>query len=58
MWGRAAEAELNATPYSIRFYRKLGFVPISSEFTLRGCRATRMALWLPAEKLGCEIRDQ
>ena len=40
--------ELNATPNSVHFYRSLGFVPISKEFQFRGCRATRMACWLPA----------
>ena len=47
--------ELNATPYSVPFYRAQGFVTLSGEFTLRGCRATRMALWLPARRLGAEI---
>lgn len=66
LWGRARAAieerypdaqtiELNATPYSVPFYRAQGFVPLSGEFTFRGCRATRMALWLPARKLGAEI---
>lgn len=49
--------ELNATSYSVPFYRKLGFVPISGPFTLRGCRATRMACWLPARGLGCELQS-
>ena len=46
--------ELNATPYALRFYRSVGFVPISAEFMRGGCRATRMACWLPARKLGAE----
>lgn len=39
--------ELNATPHSVPFYRAVGFFPISTEFEFRGCRATRMACWLP-----------
>jgi len=46
--------ELNATPYSLPFYRSVGFVPISAEFKREGCRATRMACWLPARALGAE----
>lgn len=46
--------ELNATPYAMQFYRSLGFVPISAEFKREGCRATRMACWLPARALGAE----
>ncbi len=46
--------ELNSTPYAIAFYRSVGFVPISAEFELGGCRATRMACWLPARALGAE----
>jgi GNAT superfamily N-acetyltransferase len=46
--------ELNSTPYAIDFYRSAGFVPISAEFELGGCRATRMACWLPARTLGAE----
>jgi len=46
--------ELNATPYALPFYRSVGFVSISAEFQLRGCRATRMACWLPARALGAE----
>jgi ribosomal protein S18 acetylase RimI-like enzyme len=44
--------ETNSTPYAFRFYRAIGFVPISSEFIKGGCRATRMACWLPARSLG------
>ena len=44
--------ELNATPYAVRFYKSVGFVPISSEFERDGQRATRMACWLPARALG------
>lgn len=47
--------ELNATPNSIAFYRRIGFAPISREFQFKGCRATRMACWLPARSLGVEI---
>ena len=43
--------ELNATPYAVNFYRSVGFVPISAEFTVDGCRATRMVCWLPARRL-------
>jgi GNAT superfamily N-acetyltransferase len=47
--------ELNATPYSVAFYQSLGFAPISSEFQLKGTRATRMACWLPGRSLGAEM---
>lgn len=47
--------ELNATPNSVRFYRSLGFAPISKEFEFRGCRATRMACWLPARSRDCTV---
>lgn len=47
--------ELNATPNSVLFYRALGFVPISKEFEFRGCRATRMACWLPARSRDCTV---
>ena len=46
--------ETNSTPYALGFYRSVGFVPISTEFTLRGCRATRMACWLRARALGAD----
>jgi GNAT superfamily N-acetyltransferase len=46
--------ELNSTPYAFRAYRALGFVPISTEFVRNGCRATRMACWLPARSLGAD----
>ena len=39
--------ELNATPNALRFYRSIGFMPISSAFEIGGCRATRMACLLP-----------
>jgi GNAT superfamily N-acetyltransferase len=44
--------ELNATLYAVRFYKSVGFVPISSEFERDGQRAIRMACWLPARALG------
>lgn len=47
--------ELNSTPYALAFYRSVGFVPISAEFTIGGCRATRMACWLPARSLGAGL---
>lgn len=47
--------ELNATPHALGFYRCAGFVPISGEFVLGGCRATRMACWLPARRLGAAL---
>ena len=47
--------ELNSTPYAFRFYRSLGFVPLSGEFVRDGCRVTRMACWLPARSLGVEL---
>ena len=46
--------ELNASPYAFPFYRTVGFVPISAEFMRGGCRATRMACWLPARALGAD----
>lgn len=46
---------LNSTPYAFAFYRSVGFVPISAEFTVGGCRATRMACWLPARSLGAGL---
>ena len=46
--------ELYATPIALHAYRALGFMPISSEFTRSGCRATRMACWLPARALGAD----
>jgi GNAT superfamily N-acetyltransferase len=47
--------ELNSTPYAVKVYRALGFVPISAEFVVDGSRATRMACWLRARSLGAEI---
>lgn len=47
--------ELNATPFSMPFYRAAGFAPISAEFSHGGCRATRMACWLPARSLGAVL---
>lgn len=47
--------ELNATRPALPFYRSVGFVPISREFDRGGCRATRMACWLPARALGAEL---
>jgi predicted GNAT family N-acyltransferase len=49
--------ELNATPYAVPFYRSVGFVAISAQFEREGCRATRMACWLPARALGAECRE-
>jgi len=46
---------LNATPYAVRFYKSVGFVPISSEFERDGQRAIRMACWLPARALGANV---
>ncbi len=43
--------ELNATPYAFEAYRHLGFYPISEPFFTDGCRATRMACWLPGRSL-------
>lgn len=43
--------ELNATPYAFEAYRHLGFYPISEPFFTDGCRATRMACWLPGRAL-------
>ncbi|WP_088280345.1 GNAT family N-acetyltransferase [Ideonella sp. A 288] len=47
--------ELNATRPALPFYRSVGFVPISREFERGGCRATRMACWLPGRALGAEL---
>jgi predicted GNAT family N-acyltransferase len=47
--------ELNSTPYAVRFYKSVGFVPISSEFERDGQRAVRMACWLPARRLGANV---
>ena len=66
LWERARSAievahpevqtvELNATPNSVPFYCTLGFVPISKEFAHHGCRATRMACWLPARSRNCSV---
>jgi GNAT superfamily N-acetyltransferase len=49
---------LNATPCAVRFYRSLGFAPISAEFVRDGCRVTRMACWLPARSLGATLRPE
>lgn len=46
--------ELNSTPYAFNAYRALGFVPISREFAIGGCRSTRMACWLPARGFGAD----
>jgi GNAT superfamily N-acetyltransferase len=47
--------ELNATPYAVRFYKSVGFVPISSEFEHEGRRAIRMACWLPARSFDAAV---
>ena len=47
--------ELNASPYAVPFYRSVGFVPISREYSRCGWRATRMACWLPARSMGAEL---
>jgi predicted GNAT family N-acyltransferase len=47
--------ELNATRYAVRFYKSVGFVPISTEFEREGRRAIRMACWLPARALGAAV---
>ncbi|HUG23371.1 GNAT family N-acetyltransferase [Piscinibacter sp.] len=47
--------ELNASPQAVPFYRSVGFTPISAEFRRAGCRATRMACWLPARALGAVL---
>ena len=52
----AKTVELNASPFALNFYRSVGFVPLSAEFKRAGCRATRMACWLPARALGVELR--
>lgn len=54
----ARTVELNSTPYAVEFYRALGFVRISAEFTRGGARATRMACWLPARTLGAELLQE
>lgn len=47
--------ELNASPFAVPFYRSVGFVPISAEYSREGFRATHMACWLPARSWGAEI---
>ncbi|MEO3691203.1 GNAT family N-acetyltransferase [Roseateles paludis] len=47
--------ELNASPFALGFYRRLGFAPLSAEYTLKGSRVTRMACWLPARLHGAEL---
>jgi len=47
----ATTVEVNSTPYAVEFYRAIGFMPISREFVNKGCRATRMACWLPGRRL-------
>jgi GNAT superfamily N-acetyltransferase len=47
----ARTIELNATPVAVPAYRALGFYPISEEFCYEGCRATRMACWLPGREM-------
>jgi len=37
--------EVNATEYSMPFYRRHAFYPISELFDYEGCRMVRMALW-------------
>jgi hypothetical protein len=39
----------------VEAYRAMGFVPISGEFEKAGCRATRMACWLPARGLDASL---
>ena len=48
---KVATVELNSSPHAVPFYRRLGFAPISAPFLRDGCRATRMACWLPARSL-------
>jgi len=52
---KVATVELNASPYAIAFYRRIGFVAISAEYLREGSRATRMACWLPARALGAVL---
>ncbi len=42
--------QLNSTPYAKRAYQKLGFWPVSREFSINGATVTRMACWLPGLK--------
>jgi GNAT superfamily N-acetyltransferase len=49
--------ELNASPYSVPFYESLGFARLSEEYLFQGCRATRMACWLPAAQLAAELKS-
>ena len=48
--------EANSTPYALAAYRSLGFAPISSEFRRAGCRAIRVACWLPGRGLAADLR--
>lgn len=50
--------ELNASPHSVPFYRSVGFASLSCQYVADGCRTTRMGCWLPARRLGAEIRDE
>ncbi len=48
---KVATVELNSSPHAVAFYRRIGFAPVSAPFLRDGCRATRMACWLPARSL-------
>jgi len=37
--------EVNATEYSLPFYRRHGFYPISEFIDFEGCRFMRLAYW-------------
>ena len=37
--------EVNATEYSLPFYQRLGFFPISDFIEFEGCRFARLAVW-------------
>lgn len=37
--------EVNATEYSMSFYRRLGFYPLSEFITFEGCRFARLGYW-------------
>jgi GNAT superfamily N-acetyltransferase len=48
--------EANSTPYALGAYQSLGFAPISTEFRRAGCRAVRVACWLPGRALAADLR--
>ena len=52
---KVATVELSSSPHAVAFYRRIGFAPLSAPFVRDGCRATRMACWLPARALDAAL---